>query len=163
TGPKVTAHLSAAPNTARYETNENFAWVAENLLFIDKTFNDIHTIGVTLLQSAQQSRRENLGANVRNSIYDISHWYDLASNLDGQPAGYGSGFTENTLMSWMGRVNYTLNDKYLITATGRFDGASVLAPGYKWDFFPSFAVAWKLHEEEFMSGLTWIDELKPRF
>ncbi len=163
TGPRVTPHLSAAPNTARYDANENFSWVAENLLFIDKTFNDIHAIGITLLQSAQQSRRENIGANVRNSIYDISHWYDLASNLDGQPAGYGTGFTENTLMSWMGRVNYTLNNKYLLTATGRYDGASVLAPGHKWDFFPSFAVAWKLHEEPFMSTLTWIDELKPRF
>jgi hypothetical protein len=62
----------------------------------------------------------------------------------------------------MGRVNYSLMDKYLFTATGRYDGSSVLAPGYKWDFFPSFAVAWKLSKENFMQGIGWINELKPR-
>ena len=52
----------------------------------------------------------------------------------------------------MGRVNYTLMNKYLFTASGRVDGASVLAPGHKWDFFPSFALAWKMQEEEFLKG-----------
>lgn len=163
TGPNVTSHLNQTSNTARYNTEENFSWVMENLLYLDKTFADIHTIGVTLLQSTQKSRKESIGANVNQSIYDISYWYDLASNLAGQPAGYGTDFTENTLMSYMGRINYTLMNKYLFTATGRFDGASVLAPGHKWDFFPSFAFAWKMHEESFLGGLDWIDELKPRF
>src|SRR5690606_28163221 len=71
-------------------------------------------------------------------------------------------FSENTLMSRMGRVNYTFKDKYLITATGRYDGASVLAPGHKWHFFPSFAVGWKMLQEGVMSDFTWIDDVKPR-
>jgi hypothetical protein len=53
TGPDATAHLNAKPNTAGYNTEENFSWVAENLLYADKTFGDIHTVGVTLLQSSQ--------------------------------------------------------------------------------------------------------------
>src|SRR5690606_26848433 len=134
----------------------------ENLLFIDKTFAEVHTVGVTLLQSAQKFRRENINSRVSSTIYDISYWYDLASNTNGSPDGYGTGFSENTLMSWMARVNYTLANKYLVTATGRYDGSSVLAPGHKWDFFPSFAVAWKMHEEPFLSGIPCINELKPR-
>jgi hypothetical protein len=86
-------------------------------------------------------------------VYDISQWYDLGANTTGRPDGYGSGFTENTLSSYMARVNYTLMDKYLLTASGRYDGASVLAPGHKWSFFPSFALAWKMHQETFLSGL----------
>ncbi|TXK22482.1 TonB-dependent receptor [Pontibacter qinzhouensis] len=162
TGPGATSHLNNRPNTAGYTREEHFSWVAENLLFFDKSFGDNHTIGVTLLQSQQASRRENIGNSVSGTIIPLSMWYDLSSNTVGRPDGYGTGFTENTLMSWMGRVNYTFMNRYLLTASGRFDGSSVLAPGNKWDFFPSFALAWKMQEEKFMEDLTWITELKPR-
>ena len=62
----------------------------------------------------------------------------------------------------MARFNYSLMDRYLVTLTGRYDGASVLASGNKWDFFPSAAVAWKINEESFMKDITWIDQLKLR-
>jgi TonB-linked SusC/RagA family outer membrane protein len=162
TGPDATSHLTNRPNTAGYTRTEDFSWVLENLLYSDKTFGD-HTIGVTLLQSSQESRQERIATSVTSTIYDISYWYDLAANLNGVPSSYGTGFTSNTLMSWMGRINYSFRDKYLLTASGRFDGASVLAEGHKWHFFPSLAVAWKLHEEEFMSFANAISELKPRF
>ncbi|MGB3006898.1 MAG: TonB-dependent receptor, partial [Chitinophagaceae bacterium] len=163
TGPNATSHLNAKPNTAGYSRDENFSWVVENLLYFDKTFAKDHRVGVTLLQSSQKSRRENTATNVSSTIVPVSMWYDLAANTIGRPDGYSTGFTENTLSSFMGRVNYTLFDKYLLTASGRFDGASVLAPGHKWDFFPSFALAWKLHDEKFLSDVSWINELKPRF
>jgi hypothetical protein len=162
TGPNATGHLNARPNTAGYNRDDNFAVVAENLLYFDKTFAKVHKVGVTLLQSVQKSRREGISTNVLGNINPLSLWYDLGANTAGVPNGYGTSFTENTLASFMGRVNYTLMDKFLVTATGRYDGSSVLAPDHKWDFFPSFAVAWKMQEEKFMSGIGWIDELKPR-
>ncbi len=161
-GPDATPHLSTTPSTASYATDENFAWVVENLLFVDKTFAKDHRIGVTLLQSSQKSRRENSSISTGGVINPLSLWYDLASNTVGNPAG-GTGFTENTLTSFMGRINYTLMDKYLLTASVRADGASVLAPGHKWDYFPSMAIAWKMQEENFINGFNWITELKPRF
>jgi TonB-linked SusC/RagA family outer membrane protein len=161
TGPNATNHLTNRPNTAGQSTDDNFSWVAENLLFVDKSFGPNHKLGVTLLQSAQKSRRESLSVGVSGTTIPLSLWYDLASNTQGNPS-YGSGFTENTLYSYMGRVNYTLMNRYLITASGRFDGASVLAPGHKWDFFPSFAVAWKAQDEEFLRNVAWLNELKPR-
>ena len=161
TGPNATNHLTNKPNTASFNVDDNFSWVVENLLYFDKTFANIHKIGITLLQSSQKSRRESLGVGVSGTTVPVSMWYDLASNTAGNPS-YGSSFTENTLSSFMGRLNYDLKSRYLFTATGRYDGASVLAPGHKWDFFPSFAFAWKLQQEKFMDNFRWISELKPR-
>jgi hypothetical protein len=161
-GTDATNHLTNRPNTAGYSTDENFSWVVENLLYFNKTFSEKHSLDVTLLQSAQKSRREGVSANVSGTVVPISYFYDLASNLNGRPDGYGTSYTENTLASFMGRLNYTFMDKYLLTASGRYDGASVLATDHKWDFFPSFALAWKMQEEGFIRGISWIDELKPR-
>jgi TonB-dependent starch-binding outer membrane protein SusC len=163
TGPDATNHLTNRPSTASYGADDNFSWVAENLLYVDKTFAKIHKVGMTLLESAQKSRRESISTSVSGTINPLSMWYDLASNTVGSPGGYGTGYTENTLTSFMGRVNYTLMDKYLITASGRYDGSSVLAPDHKWTFFPSFALAWKMQEEPFLQSVDWISELKPRF
>jgi TonB-linked SusC/RagA family outer membrane protein len=161
TGPDATSHLTNRPNTAGYATQENFSWVVENLIYVDKTFAEKHKLNVTLLQSTQKSRRENASISVTGLINPLSLWYDVGSNTAGNP-GYGTGFTENTLASFMGRINYSLNGKYLLTVSGRADGASVLAPEHKWDFFPSFAVAWKMQEEGFLSSVNWINELKLR-
>lgn len=159
-GPLATPHLSAV-NSASYYTEENFSWVVENLLYIDKQLGKDHKLGVTLLQSAQQSRRENATSSTGQLTNPVSLWYDLASNISGNPV-IRTEFTENTLVSFMARANYSFKDKYLLTISGRADGASVLAPGNKWDFFPSLAVAWKMQEEPFLQPVTWIQELKPR-
>lgn len=162
TGPLATSHLTNRPSTAGYATQENFSWVIENLLYIDKSFTDNHRINVTLLQSSQKSRRENASISVNGTINPLSMWYDLASNTSSTPSGYGTGFTENSLSSFMGRVSYTAFDKYLVTLSARGDGSSVLAPGNKWDVFSSGAVAWKMQEENFLKGVDWIQELKLR-
>ena len=163
TGPKATSHITNTPNTAGFNTTQNFALVAENLLYFDKTFAKIHTLGVTLLQSAQKSNQEGISLSGTSMIYDTSLWYDIASNLIGTPSAYGTSYTENSLMSYMARFNYTLMNKYLLTGSGRWDGASVLAPGHKWEFFPSFALAWKVQEESFLKDISWIDQVKLRF
>jgi len=162
-GSQSTLRRTATPQTsaASYDTSENFQYMLENLLFFDKTIG-VHTFGATLLQSVQNNRSESSNINASKILYDSSEWYNLGANLNGNPDGYGTGFSENSLMSYMFRANYSLKDKYLFTATGRYDGASVLAPGNKWDFFPSFAVAWKMQEENFMKPISWINELKLR-
>jgi TonB-linked SusC/RagA family outer membrane protein len=62
----------------------------------------------------------------------------------------------------MGRVNYTLADRYSFSATERADGSSRLAPGHKWAYFPSFGAAWQVGDESFMRGLTLVNSLKLR-
>ena len=70
--------------------------------------------------------------------------------------------THNSLVSYFGRLNYTLLERYLITATFRADGSSRFAKGKKWGYFPSAALAWKINQEPFLRDVYWLDELKLR-
>jgi iron complex outermembrane receptor protein len=69
---------------------------------------------------------------------------------------------ENYLVSFFGRLNYTFNNKYLLTATFRDDGSSRFAEGNQWAFFPSVALAWKINEESFLANASAVTNLKLR-
>lgn len=73
-----------------------------------------------------------------------------------------SFITENYLVSFFGRLNYTLNDKYLLTFTTRYDGSSRFAKGNQWGLFPSAALAWKIKQESFLKNVDAISDLKLR-
>ena len=66
-------------------------------------------------------------------------------------------------MSYVGRINYGLMDRYLLTASLRYDGSSRLSEGNKWALFPSAAIAWRITEEDFAKNLDWLSNLKLRF
>ena len=68
----------------------------------------------------------------------------------------------NSLVSYFGRLNYNLLDRYLLTATFRADGSSRFRKGKKWGYFPAAAFAWKINNESFLKNVQWIDELKLR-
>lgn len=74
----------------------------------------------------------------------------------------GTTASEWAIMSYLGRVAYNYDSKYLLTVNFRADGSSKLAPGHRWGYFPSVSAAWRVSGEEFMSGITWIDDLKLR-
>ncbi|MDP9349752.1 MAG: SusC/RagA family TonB-linked outer membrane protein, partial [Gemmatimonadota bacterium] len=76
--------------------------------------------------------------------------------------GVRSGLAEWALQSYMGRLNYGFRDRYLLTLTGRLDGSSRLAPGNKYSFFPSAAVAWRMGDEPFVRDLGVFSDLKLR-
>ncbi|WP_229726186.1 SusC/RagA family TonB-linked outer membrane protein [Rufibacter glacialis] len=142
--------------------NQNFTYVVENLLFYDKNFGSDHALGVTLLQSVQKDRFESSGITATDLPYESQLWYNIGTTNLGQPSAFSSGYSLRTMQSFMGRVNYSFKDRYLLTASGRYDGSSVLASGNQWDFFPSFALAWKMQEEEFLKAVSFINELKLR-
>jgi TonB-linked SusC/RagA family outer membrane protein len=138
----------------------NMSWTLENLLYYDKEIGD-HRFGATLMQSAEKYRTEGINIRAYNVVYPTSMWYDLG-NSNRDKASYGTNYSNWTRSSYMARLKYSLKDRYLLTLTGRYDGASVLAEGHKWDFFPSAAVAWKVSEEAFMKDIHWLDQLKLR-
>ena len=70
--------------------------------------------------------------------------------------------SHNSLVSYFGRLNYNLLDRYLLTATFRADGSSRFRKGKKWGYFPAAAFAWKISNEPFMKNVKWLDELKLR-
>jgi TonB-linked SusC/RagA family outer membrane protein len=118
-----------------------------------------HKLTFTGLQSAFYQRNENYSIFVRDLPYD-SDWY--AVNTAATIGSIGSSLIERSILSYMGRVNYTFNEKYLLTLTGRSDGASQLAEGNKWAFFPSVAVGWRLADEGFIKNLNLFSNLKLR-
>jgi outer membrane receptor protein involved in Fe transport len=73
-----------------------------------------------------------------------------------------SDFSEWTILSWLGRANFFLNDKILFTGSIRADGSSRFGANNKWGYFPSGAIAWRLSDEKFMKNITWISNLKLR-
>lgn len=150
-----------APNTAYNDQDSSISWTLENMVFYNKTFLDAHTIGLTLMQSAEMYRTEGMDYRAYSCTFPTALWYALA-NSDTTRNGIGSSYSKQTRASYMGRVNYNFKDRYLLTLTGRWDGASVLALGNKWDFFPSAALAWKISEESFMKNISWLDQLKLR-
>lgn len=70
--------------------------------------------------------------------------------------------TVDALISYFGRIQYAYLDRYLLEVNSRYDGSSRFAMGNKWGFFPSFSAGWRLSEEDFLSDVSWLDELKLR-
>ncbi|HAZ02144.1 MAG: SusC/RagA family TonB-linked outer membrane protein [Bacteroidetes bacterium GWF2_42_66] len=136
--------------------NSSYTW--DNILTYKKLFG-LHDLNITMAQSAMQERLETTGSAVENLPYN-SGWYAL--NTAALITGVSSSLVERSILSFMGRVNYIFNEKYLLTLTGRYDGSSVLAEGNKWAFFPSAALAWRAGEEPFVKDLNLFSDLKVR-
>ena len=146
-------------NYAQLNQTNRLSWTLDHLLYFDRTFGK-HQVGLTLLASSTSFRDESSAMTATNLPWTSQLWYQLnsVSALD----SFGSNLSQSSLESYMGRFNYSFNSKYLLTASGRWDGASQLAPGHKWDFFPSVALAWRLEQEDFIRSFSWIDQLKLR-
>jgi TonB-linked SusC/RagA family outer membrane protein len=151
--------IKGALSTANESIEQYMTYVLENLLYYDNTFGK-HKIGATLMQSMEQERQETLNGNVSDLPYEHQQFYNLGSAAT--ITGIGSNFVQWRMLSYMGRFNYSFNERYLLTLTGRVDGASRLAKGHKYTFFPSAALAWRINEENFLQNVSFIDNLKLR-
>lgn len=155
------------PNWARYREWHNLNWTVENLLFFNKKFG-VHNIGITLLQSAGAQRYEYKIMSGEGYAYTKYLWHSLGSASDPEDLSVDSDYSRQQIASFMGRINYSLLDRYLLTATLRYDGTSKFYDDpdelleNNWDYFPSFAFAWKINEEVFMQNVSAIDQLKLR-
>ena len=135
----------------------------------DNTLNYITDFGgsdhsLTLLLGSSTKRNEARSSQVSGYAsaehYYKSSFYDVS--LIKTPVNTSS-YTKTTMQSYFGRVNYSYKSKYLLAASLRADGSSVLAKGHKWGYFPSVAVAWRVSDENFMeSTRDWLDNLKLR-
>lgn len=136
-------------------------FVNENLLNYTKNFNK-HGIDVIGGITYQQSQSENLNSGTFTGfLTDIYQNNNLAA-ASVKPTNTNSGFSENKLISYLGRVNYSYDRRYMLTFTGRYDGSSKFSANHKYAFFPSGAVAWRVSEEDFMQDLRAISNLKLR-
>jgi len=141
-------------------TRKEAFWSIENFLTYNKRFNENHSLNALLGISWQESNFNNISSEVRGFATDYFLYNNLgAGSLNPQ---VGSGKSRQALNSYFGRLNYSLKDKYLFTATGRMDGSSKFGENNKYAFFPSAAVAWRISEEDFLKGNKVISNLKLR-
>ena len=136
-------------------------WTAEHLLMYDRSFGK-HTVSGVALYSAQQTEYNRSTASARDIPNDNFQFYSLGqANIIAIAPGE-QAYNKRGLMSYMGRVMYSYDDRYMISAAVRSDGASVLAPGNQWHAYPAVSVGWNIKKEAFMDGATAIDQLKLR-
>lgn len=136
---------AGSTDQARLDKELDFTWTLDNLITFDRTFAKKHSVSVSLLQSSQSFHRETSSMTAENLPYEGQKWNQLGSVST--LSAFGSDLSESKMLSYMARVNYGFNNKYLITASTRWDGASVLAEGYQWgDAFPSLALGWRMEQ-----------------
>ncbi|MBS1564358.1 MAG: SusC/RagA family TonB-linked outer membrane protein, partial [Bacteroidetes bacterium] len=136
-----------------------FSYTLENILDFNQSYGK-HRIGATALYSIQERVAEAGSAAGENLPVETVTYNNLGSA--GLITSIGSSYTRSDILSYMGRINYSYDNRYLLTVTARADGSSVFAPGHKWGLFPSAAFAWNISNEKFMSGVTVLSNLKLR-
>jgi TonB-linked SusC/RagA family outer membrane protein len=149
------------PPVAKYQKNTTIATTFDNILSYSKEFAKIHRINAMLAFNTENYQRKELWLRTEDMSFD-GLWYNMGTA--NSVLEKGSKLTEWAIMSFMGRVNYSLFDRYLLTATFRRDGSSRLPTGNKWAQYPAFALSWILSEEPFMASLKekFLDNLKVR-
>ncbi|MEJ1240309.1 TonB-dependent receptor [Chryseolinea sp. T2] len=154
-GPIVTNNN---PNAGRI-SSEQVTLQSTNSINYSKTFANVHKIDAVGVFETQEFTKSNFNAT-GNTLLIPSLGYD---NI-GLAGSYqiGSEFSKWTLLSLMGRVNYSFKDKYLLSATVRRDGSSKFRGDNRYSVFPSVAVGWRISEEAFMQNQNVVSNLKLR-
>ncbi|MBE7172605.1 MAG: TonB-dependent receptor [Williamsia sp.] len=150
----------AAGGIASILQGRNSNYLVEGTLSYNKTFQ-IHSINAVAGMTGQKFMFDDVTTEARGFPSDATR----ADNLSlGNPLYFKStsGRSSNSLLSYLGRINYTLLDKYLLTTSFRIDGSSRFGPNHKYGYFPSLALGWKLDQEDLLKSIDAISSLKLR-
>lgn len=139
-----------------FETNR---WYVSNQLTFTKTFASKHYVNAMAGFTAERASGLNFGATAIRLQNETS---GLSGLDEGEPNNITSGTTAASMASFMGRAMYSYDSRYLFTMTGRLDGSSRFLGDNIYGFFPSFAAAWRINNEEFMKDFTWLSNAKLR-
>lgn len=142
--------------------DSRMVWQWDNTLSYDKTFSGVHKLNAMVGTSATHTDMSYINAT---ALGFGSNWFgykNLGAGYKKDQRGLGTGWSEQTLLSYIARVNYGYANRYLLTATARYDGSSKFAVGHRWGIFPSFSGAWNITEEEFMKQQRIFSQLKLR-
>lgn len=147
---------------ARVDNSLRVSYLNENTLTYNADIGEDDRLTVLAGFTLQKTEFESSFSQSFALSNDVTGFNNISFGADPSRNNLGSSYNSFQLASWLGRINYSLNDKYLFTAVGRVDGSSRFAPGNKYAFFPSGAIAWKLSEEAFINDLDVFSNLKLR-
>jgi TonB-dependent starch-binding outer membrane protein SusC len=138
----------------------NTYWQSENYLTWNKQISTNHKMTALLGASWQKYSQERMRAETQNFIDDIFQWdYLQAGSVRSASESQDYKWAMN---SYFARITYNISNKYLFTATGRYDGSSKFGKNNKYAFFPSVGAAWRISQEDFMRDVSGISDLKIR-
>ncbi|MBQ9400160.1 MAG: SusC/RagA family TonB-linked outer membrane protein [Bacteroidales bacterium] len=156
--------MSQGTDYVSSNASKNFSWTLDNIISYSRVFGD-HSVDVTLLQEAMASMSTQLysmsGTGVALGLSQAYWGLDPKSVSVLNSPSYNS-LTETQMASYMARVAYNYKNRYLVTLSYRYDGASQLGEGHKWHGFPSVALGWRIDQEPFMKGQDIFSQLKLR-
>lgn len=158
--PKTTLYGAKKNGQATIGQYDKTDYLIELTANYTKTLG-LHNINALAGYSFQRFTDKWLEAGNSDFITDAFEYNNLGAGAYPSPT-VGSSSSQHEMASFFGRINYSYNDRYLLTATLRADGASNFAKNHKWGYFPSIAVGWRFTEEEFMKNLSWLSNGKLR-
>jgi len=161
TGTGVNNKDPNAVSGAGVSENQTRNWTVENLITFDRTFAEKHNLNVVGMYSAEQTTYESTGGSAQDIPADFFQYYAL-DKATGQANLTNFNYWQSGLMSWMGRVMYSYDNKYMLSVALRSDASSRLAEGHQWHTYPAVSAGWNIARESFMEDLKWIDNLKLR-
>ena len=157
--PKYNWKPTPSEETSRYKSdNKSFTYLWDNYFLFDHTFAEKHRVGLMAGMSAQWNTNDYLNAQKNVFMFDNVHEMDNGEEM----YAIGGNETEWALLSYMARVNYSYEDRYLLTATIRRDGSSRFGKKHRWGTFPSVSVAWRASQEKWFPKNDYINDLKVR-
>ena len=162
TGEGINSTTADTPSTASLNHSETTNWTVENLLTYDRTFGK-HQLNVVGMYSAEQTvytRSDVAGRDIPAEYFQFYNIGRAEGTITVNPDNWN--YQKSGLMSWMGRVMYTYDNRYMLMATVRADASSRLAKGHQWHTYPAVSAGWNIRQEEFMDEVDWIDILKLR-
>lgn len=140
--------------------SEAWTYTIENLLTYDKTFKEKHRLTLTGLFSTQKDHAQSSAFAGTGMPADYIQNYNLA--LANSVVANPGSFSERGLVSYMGRLNYVYDNRFMLTATLRRDGGSVLSEGHQYFTYPAIGLGWNISNETFMKDIAVISSLKLR-
>ena len=161
TGVGVGSSTATTPSTADVSNAHTYHWTIENLLTYDRTFSKKHNINVVALYSAEQNKFNSSAMWARDIPASAFQFYNLGQ-ANGEFGIRDGVYNLWGLVSYMGRLMYSYDDRYMLSATLRSDGSSRLAPGHKWHTYPAVSAGWNIGNESFMKDIAVVDKLKLR-
>lgn len=141
-------------------------WAIENLLYYDKVFKEKHKLNLVAMFSSQDTESNTSSMTATDLVADYMQYYNLGyyNTENGEisiPAS-SQNYYKTGLLSYMFRANYSYDNKYMLTLTGRMDGSSVLATGSKWHTYPAISAGWNISNEDWAKKYSWLSMLKIR-
>ena len=157
--PKYDWKPSAVEESSRYKKdNKSFTYLWDNYFMFDHTFAKKHHVGLMAGMSAQWNTYDYTNAQMNIFMFDTVHEMDNGEKM----YDIGGNETEWSLLSYMARLNYSYEDRYLLTATVRRDGSSRFGAKNRWGTFPSVSAAWRISQEKWFPKNKYVNDLKLR-